>query len=207
MCTFTGTLWRTAVGRLLDSCAPDTVHSSSQHCVFAAKFTPEWCQAALYLCEEHLLYWECTCCFSCCRYFWTRRILGSECGAVFCLTPACSFPHHKHLPHTLDYCTSVSYFVHVVGRQPVTLESQVPFQASPLGFMVGKVALGWVLWVLLFCCVVILPLLHIHSVTVADAIHCPLLTALLSNTCHIIIHARHDASYCLMLLENPGLST
>ena len=89
--------------------------------------------AALYLCGKHLLYWECTCCFSCCWHFWTRRTVGGVRGAVFCLTPACPLPQHKQLARKLDYCTSLSCrvnaMVHVVGHQPVTLKSDVPFHA------------------------------------------------------------------------------
>ena len=106
----------------------DTVHSSS-HCWGYAWMVP----ATLYLCGKHLLYWECTCCFSCCRHFWTRRILSGVCVAVFCLTPACPLPQHKQLARKLDYYASLSYcvhaMVHVGGHQPVTLKAEVPFQA------------------------------------------------------------------------------
>jgi len=95
--------------------------------------------------------------------------------------------------------------VNVVGHQP-TLKAEVPFQAISCRIYGGEGGTGRFFSKYLFLCVIVIPpVLHIHSVTVTDAIYCPLLTAMLSNTFHLhmLIMARH---IFLMLLENPGLS-
>jgi hypothetical protein len=118
MCIFTGTSWRTAVHILRASCSWHYIAAVST--VFTANFIPEWCQAALYLCEKHLLYWELTCCCSSCRRIGTRRILSSERVALFCLTPVCCCLQHIQLACKLDCCVCLSYFVyamvHLVGH-------------------------------------------------------------------------------------------